>query len=217
MLDHMTLRSPHPYRHLGPNLLVNPGFRDCSTSAWTEGVEANGWSYSKGGDTTCLARLFDPNDSVWTLRDGDIAGWDGIGSPYGSSVFLYSTASGTYVPYIRSAKFPAIAGARYSVGVLMANHRATAMGGYIEWINTSGTTFWDHALPKHPYAGVRWEGGSAGLPGWFHSRAEGIVAPANTVAARLSLWMQTPYQGSWESDMYGFFDRAYVREEDSPV
>lgn len=207
----MSVRGTRRPRHLGPNLLANAGFRTSSTSNWPDGTPANGWTFTSQSDATATCALWHDSPD-WTLRDGDIPSWDGIGAPYGSTVALHSTKStGTFFPQIYSADVPAVAGARYSCGVLLGNHRATSVFATLTWLDTTGATISTVSLPPctQDYSGSAW------LVQWFHSRLSGIMAPATTVAARLAIVLQTPYTSG--TDMWAFIDRAWLREEDSPV
>jgi hypothetical protein len=185
------------------NLLVNGGFRDGLT----------GWTFNQNGDTSAFTILWQ-TDATWTLRDGDIDGWDGTGAPYGSSVSVMSTATTTKEPFLSQAYIPVTAGQVYSLSALVGNHRCTSVFARILWYDAANTYI--SAVTSTYYAGAK--NGGPWYDGWERLRIEGQTAPATATNAQVILVATTPYTSG--SNCYMFVDQvwfgagAYAREFD---
>ena len=185
------------------NLLVNGGFRDGLT----------GWTFNQNGDTSAFTILWQ-TDATWTLRDGDIDGWNGTGAPYGSSVSVMSTATTTKEPFLSQAYIPVTAGQVYSLSALVGNHRCTSVFARILWYDAANTYI--SAVTSTYYAGAK--NGGPWYDGWERLRIEGQTAPATATNAQVILVATTPYTSG--SDCYMFVDQvwfgagAYAREFD---
>ena len=185
------------------NLLVNGGFRDGLT----------GWTFVQNGDTSAFTILWQ-TDADWTLRDGDIDGWNGTGAPYGSSVSVMSTATTTKEPFLSQAYIPVTAGQVYSLSALVGNHRCASIRASIWWYDAANTFI--SAVASTYYAGAK--NGGPWYDGWERLRIEGETAPATATNASVVLVATTPYTSG--SDCYMFVDQvwfgagAYAREFD---
>lgn len=179
---------------LSANLLPNGGF--------SQGTE--GWTLSQNGDTTATFAIYDTTNTSWTLRDGDVKGFDASGGPYGSTAYLHSTSTGSYLPYISSDKVPVMAGEKYSVSALLGTHRVTSCEVRVWTYDDAGASTGSFG------SGVA--AGSGSLTGgpwkanWMRLKIDGMVMPANTVAARVVVIMYTPYTSG--TDLYLFVDQV---------
>jgi hypothetical protein len=197
------------------NLLRNGGFRGVPEAYMTHGVDyGHGWIFSHGSNPSVNAGLFDPSDTSWTLRDGDIDNRDSSVGPYGSTFRIFSSSSGTYYPYVRQT-VPVTAGQVYSLQGLVANHRSTQVYLQIDWSKGDGTYLSSVTSNK---LGPDIKTGGSWRDGWEVAKVEGAVAPALAALATILCVMMTPYTSG--TDCYAFFDQvwfgvgAYAREFD---
>lgn len=192
--------APEPFSGGGGarNLLKNGGF----------GRNIDYWVFSQNGDTTATFDDWDVNDASWTLRDGEQRSWDGVGGPYGSTVAIHSTSSGTYEPFINSERVPVLAGQKYSCRALIGQHRTS--GAYMAFwfydntgafISGGGTT----TAVKPPTLN-----GGPLLSGWDTLEIDGWVAPSNAQSMVVAIVMKTPYTSG--TDLYLFIDRVMLTQ-----
>jgi hypothetical protein len=176
------------------NLLTNGGFR--------RGTE--GWLLDGVGPVPgLLLTMYSESDSQWTLRDGDVDGWDGTGAPYGSTAFMYGTnTASTFYP--ATYQFvPVIGGEWYSLSGFLGTHRLTAARLEVFWYDDAGSdlggTGYFSALDMAKQGG-------AWISGWNEVTGT-LQAPTNATKAKFKIVAQTPNTSG--TDWYLFMDRMW--------
>jgi microcystin-dependent protein len=187
----------------GRNLLPNGGFLHIK----------NGWSLYQNGDTTATWSLYTNSDATWVLRDGETKAFDGVGGPYGETAYIYSTATGTFSPYIASDRLPCIAGESYSLRVPVGTHRVTGTYASIWFYDNTGA-FISGASSQTLANDVSMSGGPT-LANWRFLTIDGTVAPAGAQTMVVAIVMNTPYISG--SDCYLFIDQVMLTKSEKSM
>lgn len=174
------------------NLFQNGGFRN--------GLA--GWTFNQNTDTTSTVQLWPTSDTSWTLRDGDIDGYNPSTGPFGSTVAIKSEATTTKEPYLYQT-VPVVAGETYSMSVLMGQHRSTWVSAVIWWLQGDGTYI--SGSYSSTYTG--YHSGGPWRSGWERMAIENVVAPALAQQATIAFILRTPYTSL--ADCYLFLDQAW--------
>lgn len=180
------------------NLLINGGFRDGVT----------GWSVSDAftGAGTTSHGLYTTTATDWTLRDGDIDGYDATSGPFGSSYYVTTTKSGG--SWFIHQTVPVVAGEYYSLSGRSGNHRATGVTMGVNWLDSSGTVVSTDLATTNTgsYTGGAGLSAVGSATGWQLHYIEGMTPPATAVSAQVLYAVYAPRTSG--SELYAFFDQV---------